>query len=87
MREYFVGDDFFKENNIPKQNYAVCRIKKHTRGKKVDDDDAVNMEEDMLWKQSKVCWLNLMLPTAQHKKLWSRLVSGTLSSMRHVMNM
>ncbi|XP_016566736.1 NAC domain-containing protein 78-like [Capsicum annuum] len=47
MREYFVGDDFFKANNIPKQDYALCRIKKHLRGKKDDDDDdAVNMEED-----------------------------------------
>ncbi|PHT29819.1 hypothetical protein CQW23_30584 [Capsicum baccatum] len=34
-------------NNIPKQDYALCRIKKHLRGKKDDDDDdAVNMEED-----------------------------------------
>ncbi|PHT31709.1 hypothetical protein CQW23_28046 [Capsicum baccatum] len=45
MREYFVGDDFFKVNNIPKQDYALCRIKKHVRGKMDDDDDAVNMEE------------------------------------------
>ncbi|KAM3380988.1 NAC domain-containing protein 83 [Capsicum galapagoense] len=45
MREYFVGDDFFKVNNIPKQDYALCRIKKHVRVKMDDDDDAVNMEE------------------------------------------
>ncbi|KAJ8553829.1 hypothetical protein K7X08_024507 [Anisodus acutangulus] len=37
MREYFVGDDFFKENNIPKQEFVMCRIKKIIKEKKVKD--------------------------------------------------
>ncbi|KAM3375980.1 hypothetical protein P3S68_014694 [Capsicum galapagoense] len=43
--------------------YALCRIKKHIRGKKVDDDDAVtcNMEEDDPMETIQVCCLNLML--------------------------
>ncbi|XP_060206512.1 NAC domain-containing protein 78-like [Lycium barbarum] len=37
MREYFVGDDFFKENDIAKQDFVVCRIKKYINEKKVND--------------------------------------------------
>ncbi|PHT31712.1 hypothetical protein CQW23_28049 [Capsicum baccatum] len=68
MREYFVGDDFFKVNNISKQDCALCRIKKHIRGKKDDDDDAVNMEEDdametiqgmLLGPDAAVCYTNV----------------------------
>ncbi|XP_075103534.1 NAC domain-containing protein 78-like [Nicotiana tabacum] len=29
MREYYVGDDYFRENNIPKQDIVLCRIKKN----------------------------------------------------------
>ncbi|XP_019241734.1 PREDICTED: protein SOMBRERO-like [Nicotiana attenuata] len=42
MKEYFVGDDFFIENNIPKEDIVVCRIKKNTRSEK---NHGVNMEE------------------------------------------
>ncbi|XP_009789986.1 NAC domain-containing protein 2-like [Nicotiana tabacum] len=42
MKEYFVGDDFFRENNIPKEDIVVCRIKKNTRSEK---NHGVNMEE------------------------------------------
>ncbi|CAN4088228.1 unnamed protein product [Withania somnifera] len=51
MREYFVGDDFFKENNIPKQELVVCRIKKHVKQMKVKDyANAVtyNMDEHVV---------------------------------------
>lgn len=49
MREYFVGDDFFTENNIPKQDFTVCRIKKYIKQKK-DNDKAIvdDMEEDVV---------------------------------------
>ncbi|XP_033508578.1 NAC domain-containing protein 40-like [Nicotiana tomentosiformis] len=42
MKEYFVGDDFFREYNIPKEDIVVCRIKKNIRSKK---NYGVNMEE------------------------------------------
>ncbi|XP_016510918.2 NAC domain-containing protein 90-like [Nicotiana tabacum] len=42
MKEYFVGDDFFIENNIPKEDIVVCRIKKNTRSEK---NHGANMEE------------------------------------------
>nr|XP_016473313.1 PREDICTED: NAC domain-containing protein 37-like [Nicotiana tabacum] len=47
MKEYYVGDDFFGENNIPKEDIVVCRIKKNIREKKVKDD-AVSMDEQEL---------------------------------------
>nr|XP_009627678.1 protein SOMBRERO-like [Nicotiana tomentosiformis] len=42
MKEYSVGDDFFRKNNIPKEDIAVCRIKKNIRGEK---NHGVTMEE------------------------------------------
>ncbi|MCD7453072.1 hypothetical protein HAX54_019504 [Datura stramonium] len=42
MKEYYVADDFFKENNIPKEDFVVCRIKKK---KALKDDSYVAMEE------------------------------------------
>ncbi|XP_070024733.1 NAC domain-containing protein 78-like [Nicotiana sylvestris] len=42
MKEYSVGNDFFRENNIPKEDIVVCRIKKNIRSKK---NHGVNMEE------------------------------------------
>ncbi|OIT19692.1 PREDICTED: NAC domain-containing protein 78-like [Nicotiana attenuata] len=42
MKEYSVGDDFFRENNIRKEDIDVCRIKKNIRSKK---KHGVNMEE------------------------------------------
>ncbi|XP_009617292.2 NAC transcription factor 29-like [Nicotiana tomentosiformis] len=45
--EYFVGDDFFRENNIPKEDIVVCRIKKNKR-EKIVRDDAVSMDEQEL---------------------------------------
>ncbi|XP_033509902.1 NAC domain-containing protein 78-like [Nicotiana tomentosiformis] len=42
MKEYSVGDDFLRENNIPKEDFVVCRIKKNIRSKK---NHGVNMEE------------------------------------------
>ncbi|KAJ8553815.1 hypothetical protein K7X08_024493 [Anisodus acutangulus] len=53
MREYFVGDDFFRENDIPKQDFVVCRIKKIIKEKKGKDDaltehDVAGIIEPML---------------------------------------
>ncbi|XP_060206509.1 NAC domain-containing protein 78-like [Lycium barbarum] len=46
MKEYFVADDFFSENNIPKEDYVISRIKKKVKDKKVKDNGATyNMEE------------------------------------------
>ncbi|CAN4088261.1 unnamed protein product [Withania somnifera] len=52
MKEYFVGDDFFEENNIPKGDFAMCRIKKKKLGKDIynidDHVDVVGIIEAML---------------------------------------
>ncbi|XP_060206501.1 NAC domain-containing protein 78-like [Lycium barbarum] len=55
MREYFVGDDFFRKNDIPKQDFVVCRIKKIIKEKKVKDvavtqQDVAGVFEAMLHK-------------------------------------
>ncbi|XP_070055541.1 NAC domain-containing protein 90-like [Nicotiana tomentosiformis] len=42
MKEYSVGDDFFRENSIPKEDIVVCRIKKNIRA---DKNHGVTMEE------------------------------------------
>lgn len=43
MREYYVGDDYFWENNIPKQDTVLCRIKKNITER--NRKNGVNMEE------------------------------------------
>ncbi|OIT28562.1 PREDICTED: NAC domain-containing protein 78-like [Nicotiana attenuata] len=43
MREYYVGDDYFWENNIPKQDIVLCRIKKNITER--NRKNGVNMEE------------------------------------------
>ncbi|KAJ8553828.1 hypothetical protein K7X08_024506 [Anisodus acutangulus] len=49
MKEYSVADDFFRENNISKEDFVVCRIKKKIKEKKVKDHATTsNMEEQEL---------------------------------------
>ncbi|KAK4362375.1 hypothetical protein RND71_017616 [Anisodus tanguticus] len=46
MREYLVGDDFFRENDIPKQDFVVCRIKKIIKEKKLKDVAVTEQDVD-----------------------------------------
>ncbi|XP_059306698.1 NAC domain-containing protein 2-like [Lycium ferocissimum] len=46
MKEYFVADEFFRENNIPKQDYVISRIKRKIKDKKAKDHAVTAMEEN-----------------------------------------
>ncbi|XP_016512874.2 NAC domain-containing protein 78-like, partial [Nicotiana tabacum] len=53
MKEYSVGDDFFRKNNILKEDVVVCRIKKNIRAEKnhgvtMEEQDVVKIIEAML---------------------------------------
>ncbi|KAK4362376.1 hypothetical protein RND71_017617 [Anisodus tanguticus] len=46
MKEYSVANDFFRKNNIPKEDFVVCRIKKRIKEKRVKDYAVTYMEEN-----------------------------------------
>ncbi|XP_075110536.1 NAC domain-containing protein 96-like [Nicotiana tabacum] len=67
MKEYSVGDDFFKENNIPKEDIVVCRIKKNIRAEKnhgvtMEEQDVPKVIEAMLHGPDEVYGTTILQP-------------------------